>query len=62
MRVVGNHGRNGSTGVSDFKTWAALEEDMILIWRNAKHYNEDGSDIFNLAVELEVIVDLSSSS
>ena len=27
---------------------------MGLIWRNAREYNEDGSEIFELAGELEV--------
>ncbi|PQE22754.1 bromodomain containing protein [Rutstroemia sp. NJR-2017a BVV2] len=51
-RVKGIHGK-ASTGVSDFKTWAAFEEDASLIWKNAFHYNEDGSEIFVLAKELE---------
>ncbi|RDW73189.1 hypothetical protein BP6252_07096 [Coleophoma cylindrospora] len=53
MRIIGNRGRGGSTGVSDFKNWAALEEDLGLIWKNAMFYNEDGSEIYNLAAELE---------
>jgi hypothetical protein len=52
--VRGIHGRNGSTGVSDFKSWKALEEEAELIWHNAWHYNEDGSDIAVLAKDLEV--------
>ncbi|ESZ99018.1 hypothetical protein SBOR_0552 [Sclerotinia borealis F-4128] len=51
-RVKGTHGKS-STGVSDFKSWAALEEDASLIWKNAYHYNEDGSEIFVLAKDLE---------
>lgn len=53
-RVRGNHGRNGLTGVSDFKSWNAFEEEVKYIWRNAWHYNEDGSEISLLAKELEV--------
>jgi hypothetical protein len=53
-RVRGNHGRGGSTGISDFKSWRALEEETEKIWHNAWHYNEDGSDIAVLAQELEV--------
>ncbi|KAJ8058155.1 hypothetical protein OCU04_013010 [Sclerotinia nivalis] len=52
-RVKGTHGGKHATGVSDFKSWAALEEDASLIWKNAYHYNEDGSEIFNLAKDLE---------
>jgi hypothetical protein len=53
-RVRGIHGRNGSTGVSDFKSWKTFQEETEYIWRNAWHYNEDGSEISNLAKELEV--------
>lgn len=53
-RVKGTFGGKNATGVSDFKSWAALEEDASLIWKNAYHYNEDGSEIFNLARDLEV--------
>jgi len=31
-----------------------------MIWKNARLYNEDGSDIYNLSVELEVRVQASS--
>ncbi|KAF7902249.1 hypothetical protein EAF00_002152 [Botryotinia globosa] len=53
-RVKGTFGGKHATGVSDFKSWAALEEDASLIWKNAYHYNEDGSEIFNLARDLEI--------
>jgi Bromodomain len=39
---------------SEFKFWAAFEEETSTIWKNAWHYNEDGSDISNLAKDLEV--------
>lgn len=52
--VKGIHGRGGSTGVSDFKSWAAFEEKASLLWTNAYYYNEDGSEIALLAKELEV--------
>lgn len=42
------------SGVSDFKSWEAFEEQTSLIWRNAREYNEEGSDITLLAGELEV--------
>jgi hypothetical protein len=38
---------------SDFRTWDAFAEEVSYIWRNARDYNEDGSDMFNLSVELE---------
>lgn len=52
--VKGVHGRNDATGVSDFKTWGAFEEKSKLLWTNAYFYNEEGSDIYVLAQELEV--------
>jgi hypothetical protein len=52
--VRGVHGRNEPTGVSEFKTWKSFEEEVECIWRNAWHYNEDGSDISILAKDLEV--------
>lgn len=52
-QVRGQRGRLEATYVSDFKGWAAFEDQASLIWKNAYHYNEDGSDIFILAQELE---------
>ncbi|KAI6088083.1 Bromodomain-containing protein [Hypoxylon rubiginosum] len=54
-QVRGQHGRGGATYVSDFKSWAAFEDQASLIWKNAYHYNEDGSDISLMAQELEDI-------
>jgi hypothetical protein len=48
------HGRNAPTGITLLKSWDALEEEMSHIWENAQTYNEDGSDIFNLADDLKV--------
>jgi len=53
-RVRGIHGRNTATGATDFPSWDSFEREMGLIWRNAREYNEDGSEIFELAGELEV--------
>ncbi|KAI0804387.1 hypothetical protein GGR55DRAFT_698736 [Xylaria sp. FL0064] len=52
-QVRGQHGRSEATWVSDFKSWAAFEDQASLIWKNAYHYNEDGSEIFTMAQELE---------
>ncbi|KAI0466603.1 Bromodomain-containing protein [Xylaria cf. heliscus] len=52
-QVRGQHGRLEATYVSDFKAWAAFEDQASLIWKNAYHYNEDGSEIFTMAQELE---------
>lgn len=53
-RVKGVHGKKAATGVSDYKHWAAFEEEMSYLWKNAFEYNQDGSDIFVLAEELQV--------
>ncbi|KAI5366470.1 putative bromodomain-containing protein [Septoria linicola] len=52
-RVRGQHGRNAPTGISDFKTWDTFEQEVSFIWRNARDYNEDGSDMYALAGDLE---------
>ncbi|KAG7044709.1 bromodomain containing protein [Colletotrichum scovillei] len=49
----GVHGRNEATGISDLKSWAAFEEAASLLWDNAKYYNEEGSEIYELARELQ---------
>ncbi|KJZ76992.1 hypothetical protein HIM_03313 [Hirsutella minnesotensis 3608] len=51
--VKGVHGRHDATGQSDFKNWAAFEEKSKLLWTNAYFYNEEGSEIYDLAQELE---------
>ncbi|KAF4343200.1 polybromo-1 [Fusarium beomiforme] len=51
--VRGFHGRGGSTGVSDFKSWATFEEKAKLLWTNAYFYNEESSDIYQVAQDLE---------
>lgn len=53
-KIHGVHGRHETTGVTDLKTWDAFESEMSKIWDNARIYNEDGSDIYNLSAELEV--------
>jgi hypothetical protein len=52
-KVRGVIGRNPPTGFTELKSWSAFEQDMSLIWTNAQIYNEDGSDIYNLANELK---------
>lgn len=53
-RINGEHGRNERTGITDYKTWDTFEEDVSFIWRNARDYNEDGSEMFELANQFEV--------
>lgn len=49
----GEHGRKDATFVSDFRSWAAFEESCSLLWENAYFYNDDDSEIFQVAKELE---------
>ncbi|KAF5123864.1 Protein polybromo-1 [Metarhizium anisopliae] len=51
--VLGIQGRGDPTGISDFKSWNALAERAKLLWNNAFFYNEEGSEIYELAQELE---------
>ncbi|KAF9875794.1 bromodomain containing protein [Colletotrichum karsti] len=51
--VKGVKGRNEATGTSEFKNWAAFEESASLLWQNACFYNEEGSEIYELAQELK---------
>jgi hypothetical protein len=53
-KVQGVVGREQPTGLTLFKSWDQLESAMTLIWKNARDYNEDGSDIYNVSIELEV--------
>jgi hypothetical protein len=52
--VRGVRGREPPTGETDLKSWAAFEEEVSLIWRNARDYNEDGSELYNLSLKFEV--------
>ncbi|KAF2260192.1 Bromodomain-containing protein [Lojkania enalia] len=52
-RVRGVQGRNPPTGITDLKSWDAFEDEVTLIWQNAREYNEDGSDLYNLSLEFE---------
>lgn len=54
--VRGTDGRKNSTKATPFKTWDAFEEEVSYIWRNAREFNEDGSEIVALAGSLEVFV------
>ncbi|KAJ5825531.1 hypothetical protein N7474_002669 [Penicillium riverlandense] len=52
-KVRGTDIRNNPTKVTAYPTWQAFEEEVSYIWRNAREYNEDGSDISKLAGILE---------
>jgi len=51
--VRGISGRS-FTGISEFKTWEEFEATASLLWRNAYLFNEDESEIFLIARDLEV--------
>ena len=53
-RVKGIHGRKDNTGLTDFNTWDAFENEVSKVWQNARVYNEDESEIWMLAGELQV--------
>lgn len=53
-KVQGVIGRDQPTGQTLFKSWDSFEDSMSLIWKNARDYNEDGSDIYNVSLEMEV--------
>ncbi|OQN97761.1 hypothetical protein B0A48_16082 [Cryoendolithus antarcticus] len=52
-RIRGQHGRNDPTGITDFKSWDKFGEEMAFIWKNARDYNEDGSEMYLLANDFE---------
>ncbi len=58
--VKGIHGRGERSGLTEYKTWAIFEQRASLLWKNAYYYNEDGSEIANLAKQLEVRRNLCS--
>lgn len=58
--IKGYRGRGGASGTSEFKSWNAFEEKAKLLWTNAYFYNEEGSEIYALAQELEVRYHLRS--
>ena len=51
--VKGIKGRDKPTNTTFLKTWEAFENEISWIWKNARLYNEDGSDISQLAGRLE---------
>ncbi|GAM85380.1 hypothetical protein ANO11243_033870 [Dothideomycetidae sp. 11243] len=53
-RARGQHGRDAATGITDLKTWDAFEDEVSLIWKNCHEYNEDGSEMFELATKFKV--------
>jgi hypothetical protein len=52
-KVRGVIGRGPPTGITEIKSWDAFAQMTSLIWKNARDYNEDGSDLYNVSIELE---------
>ncbi|KAJ5092228.1 hypothetical protein NUU61_007098 [Penicillium alfredii] len=52
-KVRGTDSRKNSSKTTAYPTWQSFEEEVSYIWRNAREYNEDGSEISNLAGILE---------
>jgi hypothetical protein len=51
--MVRGGARGSSAGGTEFKTWAAFEEKVSLLWKNCRTYNDDASAIFSLSEDLE---------
>ncbi|KAJ5205624.1 Bromodomain [Penicillium cf. griseofulvum] len=52
-RVRGTDSRKNSSRTTAYPTWQSFEEEVSYVWRNAREYNEDDSDIAVLAGVLE---------
>jgi hypothetical protein len=54
--VRGTESRKNPSKTTAFLTWQSFEEEVSYLWRNAREYNEDDSDIVVLAGILEVSI------
>ncbi|OXV08817.1 hypothetical protein Egran_03421 [Elaphomyces granulatus] len=52
-QVRGSDGKNALSKFISFPTWQSFENEVEFIWRNAREFNEDGSEVFMLAGVLE---------
>ncbi|KAJ5139116.1 Bromodomain [Penicillium bovifimosum] len=52
-RVRGTDSRKNTSRTTAYPTWQSFEEEVSYIWRNARDYNEDDSEIAILAGVLE---------
>ncbi|KXG51146.1 Bromodomain [Penicillium griseofulvum] len=52
-RVRGTDSRKNSSRTTAYPTWQSFEEEVSYVWRNAREYNEDDSEIAILAGVLE---------
>lgn len=63
-KVRGIHGKATNaqaTHITDFTSWASFEDEVSYIWKNCRDYNEDGSEMYQLAGEFEVSVPIDLS-
>ncbi|KAJ5728561.1 uncharacterized protein N7483_003069 [Penicillium malachiteum] len=56
-KVRGTDGRKKGTGMTAFPTWQSFADEVSYLWRNAREYNEDGSEIAALAGVMEEYFD-----
>ena len=52
--IRGAKGHAPATGSTLLRSWNAFEEEANHIWDNAREYNEEGSEIVQMAEQLEV--------
>ncbi|CAG7936089.1 unnamed protein product [Penicillium olsonii] len=52
-KVRGTDSRKNTSKTTAYPTWQSFEEEVSFIWRNAREYNEDDSEISALAGILE---------
>ena len=52
--VRGTDRRKSSTKTNPFRTWQAFEDEVSYLWRNAREFNEDDSEIVAISHKLEV--------
>lgn len=60
-QVRGTDSRKNQSKTTAFQTWKSFEDEVAYIWRNAREYNEDGSDISMLAGILEASLPVFSN-
>ena len=53
-KVRGTDGRKSFPKITAFPTWQSFENEVEFVWRNAREFNEDDSEIVAFAGILEV--------
>lgn len=59
-QVRGIEGRKPHSNKTAFPTWQMFEDEMEYVWGNAREFNEEDSEIVDLANILEVNYDFSA--